>query len=95
MDGSKDGEYPVWVKIIYFFGLPSAIAIYLVYYLVIGVSAGIVDIKEGTAKNDINIQYLIKQSGRQDIKMDVMNRLLQQICYNTAETADARNNCWR
>lgn len=93
-DMAENKEYPWWVRAIYLIGIPSAIAGYLVYTLSTGVNSTVNLINTNLQAHQIDTSYLIKANQESQSQQRVMYNLLQQICINTARTAEDRQNCW-
>ena len=94
---TQDGM-PWWVKAITFFGVPSAIALWLVYLLGTTIanatltnSTALIEHHQATSSlvNVINTEH-------QEHKLDsvIIQQLLQAMCVNAAADSDERGNCF-
>jgi hypothetical protein len=93
-DGSlidrPNGNTPSWVKAAYFLGVPSVIALGVVYYLVVD---------NRTEMRNLNVSMnahigQMEKDQAEDRLRDTQNRqLLWQICQNTARTTIAERGC--
>ena len=79
---------PWYINFIYAFGIPAVIAASLVYLLAVRVDTAIINIKENLSLHATDTAYIVKQNER-------MEQLMQQICANTANSVEARNDCFR
>ena len=87
-------DAPMWARIVYVIGVPSAIAIFLIYFVTNQVSGAIGNIRTEQAQireelrlHAVDSSYVIKETT--SIRM-----ILQQICANTAATREERNMCF-
>lgn len=78
---------PWWVSSVYKIGIPSAIACYLVYWVVSSVDAKLTLIQS-------DIKVTVVQVQEQSNSFKALLNLNQQICINTAVTQEAKNACW-
>jgi len=80
-------EQPWWVSSIYKIGIPSAIACFLVWWVVSSVDAKLQAMQ-------LDMQYVVKQVQEQSVNSRALINLSQQICINTAQNPEARTACW-
>lgn len=89
---------PLWLQVLYKFGVPSAIAIYLVWFMSNTIAPGVHAIE---AKLDQHIEMnrsaaeatqtaLKRQEAQQDIIID----LLKQTCVQNGKSSDDRRACY-
>lgn len=77
-----------WLTTIYKFGVPSAIAIYLVYLLGTKVNDNLININRTLEAHVVDMQRNIDQNQK-------IYYLLQTICVNSAKTNYDRNQCFK
>jgi len=80
-------EQPWWVSSIYKIGIPSAIACFLVWWVVSSVDTKLQAMQ-------LDMQYVVKQVQEQSVSTRALINLNQQICINTAQNTEARTACW-
>lgn len=86
--GSEEGVSKLnWIDIIFKVGVPSTIAVFLVYMLTTNISNDITNIKSQVALHSVDMSNQMKMQER-------MERLLQQICANTATNNKERAYCF-
>lgn len=96
-DNHPDGM-PWWVKAITFFGVPSAIALYLVYILATTIASATV-LNTNTlirvAQQSTELINTIERERQEDRYNNIMiQQILQAMCYNAAASSDERANCF-
>lgn len=74
-------------------GVPSAIAMYLVYELVSGFKQDLSQMQRSFDAHSITTLELNKQYEQVRIQVDKQTWILQRICVNSAKTATAINEC--
>lgn len=74
-------------------GVPSAIALYLVYMITAGISAEIRDIKDEFLKHSNQAVDLVRQYEQMRIQSDRQTYILQRICINSAKTDQQKEEC--
>lgn len=84
---NKDGS-PWWIKVITFVGVPSAICLFLVWFITQGITAKIDNIKTNVESTASQMNNLVNE--QRSTKM-----VLQQICANTAGTNKDRSLCFQ
>lgn len=85
-DNDNDNKQPWWVNPIYKFGVPSVLAIFLVWFLTVQVRDKLENI-DNKLDNHINVfNPIIRQN-------DQMLVILRQICVNSATTNYERGQC--
>ena len=84
----KINDGPWWVQAIYKVGIPSAIAIFLIWTLVNKIDVGIIEIRENLRLHAVDSSYVIKNTNN-------LQQILQRICVNTSETNEERNACFQ
>lgn len=84
---SNENQQPWWVSSIYKIGIPSAIALYLIWFLATQVRADLQEMKD-TVK-----QHQIDSLTMQDQNRKIYN-VLQRICMNSSTTNQERNECF-
>jgi len=86
-DEVKFNSGPWLVQAIYKVGVPSAIAIFLIWVLVTRIDGEITEIKENLRLHAVDSSYIIKNTSN-------MQQVLQRICVNTSKTTEERNACF-
>lgn len=84
---SKAGEFVVKI------GVPSAIAIYLVYVLTNNLSAEIKDVRDKVDTHTTQAAEMMRQYEQVRIQSDRQLYVMQRICINSAKTQQERNEC--
>jgi len=86
---------PWWVKAIVTVGVPSAIALYVVWFITgqLSTTVGLLQVGQAGLQESIRMHtadssYIFKETQE-------MRQLLQQICANTAENEVNRNACFQ
>lgn len=74
-------------------GVPSVIALYLVYMITNGLSAEIRDIKDEFIKHSTQSTDLIRNNEALRIQVDRQVYILQRICINSAKSDSQREDC--
>lgn len=80
---TDNGDAPLWLRAAYKFGLPGAIAAFLVYFMTMGVGKDLTSIKD---KLDATLSNTSKQHMEQSY-------YLRAICINLATTEAQRAIC--
>lgn len=89
-------------KFITTFGLGTAIAVYLLYFITQTLNAQLVAL-QNSANNaqsmmithQADVAFLVKAYSESQTQLKTLNLTLQSICVNTASSAQARNACFR
>ena len=84
---TKSDNGPWWVQAIYKVGIPSAIAIFLIWALVTRIDVEILEIRENLRLHAVDSSYIIKNTNN-------LQQILQRICVNTSETNEERSACF-
>lgn len=82
------------MKLVYSFGIPAAIAVFLVYTLKVEIAQGVSEIRAGLLIHATQSVEAVKASETLQNRVDDMTQILQSICVNTAETQIERNACF-
>lgn len=92
---------PWYVKFTYTYGIPSVIAIYLLYFIVntmdarlLGVNTKLDIIRESLIEHKADMNRSIEATAVMNGQMVFTNLILQRICVNTASSPVERNNCF-
>lgn len=89
-DDYSVGTVPIWVKAITFFGVPSSIAMYLVYMMA-GTHATDVKTTNELLNAHIKLSTAIEQ--RQEQQAETLRRVLIALCVNSAKDESQRSRC--
>ena len=88
-------ENPWWLSAIYKVGIPSAIAVYLTYFVTSTLGGALTNIQinqsnfeEQIRLHAVDNSYILKETNQ-------MRMILQQICANTATNKTDRNDCFK
>lgn len=84
-DAEPNGDTPIWVRILYRYGIPGGIALFLVWFVTSGLTAKL-------EKNQETLETHVKEQGA---LMKEQGYLLQQICVNTATSDSQRALCFQ
>jgi hypothetical protein len=88
-----------WPRIVFLFGIPSAIALYLVWFLTANVAVGVGEMRDMLKKHEAEDaasraetldHYRTTASDNERIRV-----LLRQICVNTATSEAQKAECFR
>ena len=92
MNGNGNGNGgPFWMKFVATFGLGSAIAVYLVWFVTTQITREEAAIKAAVeSHNQVTIELGVAQAER----VEGLETLLRYICSHTAETAEERRLCF-
>lgn len=91
------GDLPAWARIAFLLGVPSVIAVFLVWFLATDVKAATNATKDQSATNTLMIQQL-----RTDMRDAILQRsaenarilkTLQQLCVNQADSQEKAERC--
>jgi hypothetical protein len=74
-------------------GVPSAIALYLVYIMTSGLSAKVDHIQAAMANHTAQAAEMINQYEQVRIQSDRQLYVMQRICINAAKTPEAADAC--
>lgn len=84
----ENNEQPWWVGAVYKIGIPSAIAIYLVWFLSVQVRDRI-ELMDQRLNTHITETTILLDHNRRTL------RILHQICINSATTNEERVSCFQ
>jgi hypothetical protein len=87
---SLAGNVPVWVKAITLFGVPSSIAMYLVYIMA-GTHSADVKTTNELLQSHIKLSTAIEQ--RQEQQSERLSQILLALCVNGAKDEQQRSKC--
>lgn len=85
---------PWYFKFIYTFGVPAALTIYLVWFIVSNVDGRITSISTALNAHQQDMTQSLRNNAEMKQQLYLTNMLLQRICVNTAIDSQARNNCF-
>ena len=96
-DLSTDKSVPAWARVIGFIGVPSAIAVFLVYSLVGGISDRLDTLTNSTngltkSTNDM-IKEIQSERSANKVSLDNIWRATAADCVNTSQNEIERNRC--
>lgn len=83
---SNDVPSSTWVKAAYQFGIPSAIAVFLVWAMVTRFDGQLTQVHDDLKGHTLDTAYIIKTLGES-------KQILLRICINAADTVDERRSC--
>ena len=86
-------DLPAWAKVIGIIGVPSAIALFLVYNLAAAQTIVTSDIVELNKKMEVHSVQLAEHRTRSEQAIIETMRYLRQICINTSKGAETARNC--
>lgn len=89
-NGNGLGGLPQWVRAIALVGVPSAIALYLVYNLTGFATTGLASLQR---QMDAHAQVLIQHDANTLRNADALLRVMLRVCLNTAKNTDDRQRC--
>ena len=94
-DSMDTDGLPIWAKVIGLIGVPSAIAVYLVWALVSEIAPGLVKVNNLLADHIFQMSSFI--SGQQELKNqnESILRVLRTSCANQSKSDRDRENCLR
>lgn len=81
---------PTWARVLGLLGVPSAIAVYLVYSLANFATVGVSDLNR---KMDAHAAVMVNHDVAAMRSSEAMTRILLRICVNTAKTDPDRQRC--
>lgn len=88
---------PAWVRTIFVLGAPTVAAGWLIYLMSAGVSAQLMGIHDDSAAHIAATQAMTTRFDefrlQQETQMEVLIRVLQANCMNTAQDQASRNGC--
>lgn len=85
-ESDSNEEQPWWVGSIYKIGIPSAIAIYLIWFLAAQVRTDLVEMKQTVTQHKIDSAVMLDQNRK-------IYQVLQRICVNSATNNQERIEC--
>ena len=90
-----NGKLPAWARAIAYLGVPSAIALFLVYFITQQVSGDVRDLQQAVQAEVAAVARVLSYQMDHSDDIDGMTRVLTRICVNTAETDSQRDECLR
>lgn len=87
-------KYPWLLRVVYLFGIPAAISIYLVWLMSARVEGNQREMLDILKAHELNSQYNLKSNGEQIDRLDKIFRLTQALCVNAAEDSAERSRCF-
>ncbi len=98
-DRRREDNTPWWIGAIYKLGIPAAIALFLIWFVVATVIPNIQFIKENLVLHANSSSQVGQDLRDQNIRLSQQNerlmRVLQQICINSAKNNQERNGCFQ
>lgn len=92
---NESAERPPWyVRFTYQFGLPAAIAIYLLSFIVAQVTTQMGDMSEKIDQNAVELAAARVEHVALQGQLLYTNLILQRICVNTSSDQAERNACF-
>lgn len=82
------------LKVLYTFGVPAGIAIFLVYYITASVDNNLKAIQTDLAQHKTESQEMRQVNQELKVEISNMTLVLQSICANTARNQQDRNACF-
>lgn len=82
------------LKVLYTFGVPAGIALFLVYFITSSVDNNLKAIQADLAQHKIESQEMRQNNLELRVEMSNMTLILQNICANTARNQADRNACF-
>lgn len=89
-EGNGFHGLPTWVRSIALVGVPSAIALYLVYVLASFATVGLADLNR---QMDAHADAMIRHDADAKGQLEALTRVLLRICINTAQSPEDRQRC--
>lgn len=94
----KELSIPWQIKLIYWFGMPALIALYLIWYGTSKLDRTINDMEKNLSEcTKISVamsREIIEQHKQMDLLRDEMSETLVRICVNTARDGNQRAQCF-
>ena len=81
---------PQWARVVALVGVPSAIAMGLVYALATFATGGLMELHQ---QLDVHARVMILHDEEAKRGTEAITRVLYRICLNTAKTDDERQRC--
>lgn len=89
-NGNGVSGLPQWARVIALVGVPSAIALFLVYSLADFATTGVAELHR---QMDAHAQVMVQHDVESKRGAEAMTRVLFRICLNTSKTDDERSRC--
>lgn len=86
---------PWYLKFIYTFGIPAALTVYLVWFIVNSVDARLQVISNALDTHQREMASSLRSTDEMKQQLFLTNLLLQSICVNTASNQAGRNGCFK
>lgn len=93
-DEGEEMSVTNFLKFFYTFGVPAAIAVFLVYFVTTRIDNGLDVIQVGLESHKAESRELIKTDAEIKLQMQYMTQILLNICVNTAKIQSERNACF-
>lgn len=87
-------KYPLVLRFVYFFGIPAAMSVYLIWLMAARVEGMQREMLDLLRAHELNSQYNVKSNGEQIDRLDRIYRLSQVMCVNSAKDAAERARCF-
>lgn len=87
-------KYPLILRFVYLFGVPAAVAVWLVWLLSARVEGMQREMLDLLRAHEFNSQYNIKSNVEQIDRLERIYRLSQVMCVNGANDATERARCF-
>lgn len=93
-------DAPWWAKFVYYVGLPSAVALFLVWFVTFSLDGDIKSLHVRATELEKNQEQMLEAIRLHTVdnsyymkEITSMKIILQQICINSATTQQERNRC--
>ena len=83
------------VKAVTTIGVPSVVALYLIYYLTQSFTADLQLIKVTQAASVAQMTTLVSSNNNVQVELSQIKKVLLASCVNAAKTQQERNNCFQ
>jgi len=83
------------VKAVTTIGVPSVVALYLIYYLTQSLTADLQLIKVTQAASVAQMTTLVSSNNNVQVELSQIKKVLLASCVNAAKTQQERNNCFQ
>lgn len=89
-NGTGLAGLPNWARVVALVGVPSTIALFLVYALTTFATNGLAELHR---QMDAHAQVMLQHDAETKRGSEAMTRVLLRICLNTSDTDDERQRC--
>lgn len=90
MESVKQSSDPVWIRILYRYGIPGALALYFAYNMTNAFSSKL-DAMGETIRAHSSLSILTNEEIKESVaRQEIYLRL---VCVNTSKTSEATNRC--